>query len=135
MINGPAIDNGSLSSFGGRRLPDFDGVLSDIVLTEIRATGDVERRARIEELVRGLEVKALDEEARGLGDHYVRRGIFPEKYRSDANQVALAVVHGIRYMASWNFRHLVKVRIRREVNLVNVLEGYEFIEIVAPPEL
>ena len=59
----------------------------------------------------------------------------PEKYTSDANHVAIAVVHGIGYLASWNFRHLVKVNTRREVNLVNALEGYNPIEIVAPPEL
>ena len=35
----------------------------------------------------------------------------------------------------WNFSHLVKVRTRREVNLVNALEGYGPVEIVAPPEL
>ena len=65
----------------------------------------------------------------------IQCGIFPEKYTSDANHVAIAVVHGIGYLASWNFRHLVKVNTRREVNLVNALEGYNPIEIVAPPEL
>ena len=42
---------------------------------------------------------------------------------------------GYEYFASWNFKHLVKVGTRREVNLVNALEGYEQIEIIVPPEL
>ena len=54
---------------------------------------------------------------------------------SDANHVAVAVVNGIQYLASWNFRHLVKIATRRLVNLVNALVGYGQIEIVAPPEL
>jgi len=37
--------------------------------------------------------------------------------------------------SSWNFHHLVKLRTRREVNLVNALKGYTPIEILAPPEL
>ena len=61
--------------------------------------------------------------------------MFSEKYVSDANHVATAVVNGIGYFASWNFRHLVKVQTRRQVNLVNALQGYGAIEIVAPPEL
>lgn len=36
---------------------------------------------------------------------------------------------------SSNFRHLVRVQTRREVNLVNALRGYQPIEIAAPPEL
>jgi hypothetical protein len=78
---------------------------------------------------------AFDEYAYNLAQEYVRRGIFPEKYGSDANHVATAVVNGISYFASWNFRHLVKIQTRREVNLVNALTGYGAIEIVAPQEL
>ena len=44
-------------------------------------------------------------------------------------------VFHVPYLASWNFRHLVRVRTRREVSLINVMHGYEPIEIVAPPEL
>lgn len=117
------------------RLPDFEAVISTIVLLEIRDTPEVEKRARMEELVRGRAVLVFDEEADGLGQEYVRRGIFPEKYTSDANHVAVAVVNGIGYFVSWNFEHLVKVSTRREVNLVNALMGYEPIEILAPPEL
>lgn len=57
------------------------------------------------------------------------------KYVADANHVAVAVTHGVGFLASWNFKHLVKVKTRREVNLVNSLNGYGVIEIVAPPEL
>ena len=73
--------------------------------------------------------------AEALSEEYVRRGIFPEKYASDGNHVAVAVVHGVSFFVSWNFRHLVKVKTRREINLVNSLMGYGQIEIVAPPEM
>ena len=117
------------------RLPDFEPVLSTIVLLEIRDTPDDENRARMEALVTGFPVLAFDEEAYSLAQEYVKRGIFPEKYTSDANHVATAVVNGIGYFVSWNFRHLVKIQTRREVNLVNALRGYGAIEIAAPPEL
>lgn len=121
--------------FWFERLPDFQAAISSIVILEIRDTSNAEKRAKMGELVSGLEVLAFDEEAHDLAQEYVRRGVFPEKYTSDANHVAVAVVNGTDYFASWNFRHLVKVNTRRQVNLVNALKGYEPIEIIAPPEL
>jgi hypothetical protein len=47
----------------------------------------------------------------------------------------VASFHEISYVVSWNFEHLVKVKTRKSVNLVNVLEGYREIEIVSPQEL
>jgi predicted nucleic acid-binding protein len=121
--------------FWTERLPNFEAVISNIVLSEIRDTPDAEKRAKMEELVSGFDVLAFDEEADSLAQEYVRRGIFPEKYVSDANHVAIAVVNEIGYFVSWNFEHVVKVRTRREVNLVNALTEHGPIEILAPPEL
>jgi len=109
--------------------------ISTLVLGEIQGTPDLEKRAEMENLVKGFVILGFDERADELAQEYISRGIFLEKYVLDANHVAVAVVNRIRYFASWNFRHLVKVRTRREVNLVNLLKGYEPIEIVAPPEL
>ena len=49
--------------------------------------------------------------------------------------MAIAVVHQIPLLASWNFTHLVNIKTRRLVNLVNALLGHGQIEIVSPPEL
>lgn len=121
--------------FWTERLPDFAPALSTIVLLEIRNTPDPEKCRKMEHLVAGISVLPFDEQADELAQEYVRRGIFPEKYAADADHVAIAVVNGIGYFASWNFAHLVKVHTRRQVNLVNALTGYEPIEIVAPPEM
>ena len=117
------------------RFLEMDAVISTITLLEIRNTPNENRRQKMENLVQNLTVLNFSNEADNLAQEYVRRDVFPKKFTSDANHVAIAVVHGIGYLASWNFRHLVKVNTRREVNLVNALEGYNPIEIVAPPEL
>ncbi|MCE2440511.1 MAG: type II toxin-antitoxin system VapC family toxin [Candidatus Latescibacteria bacterium] len=126
---------GQTIQFWNRRLPDFAAVISSVVVLEIRATPNDERRTRLENLVQDCEVLVFDEEADTLAQEYVARGIFPEKYVDDANHVAVAVTNGIGYFCSWNFTHIVNVNIRREVNLFNALKGYGPIEIVAPPEL
>ena len=121
--------------FWTESLPKFEPVVSTVVLLEIRDTPVPDRRKEMEDLVSGFKVLRFDLQADELAQEYVRRGIFPGRYISDANHVAVSVINRIAYLASWNFTHLVRVNTRREVNLVNALMGYEPIEIVAPPEL
>lgn len=117
------------------RLPNFDPVISNIVLSEIHDTPNEEKREKMEQLVKGIEMVILNEEADILANEYVRRDIIPEKYSADAVHIAISVVNGVRYLVSWNFKHIVKISTRREVNLINALLGYEGIELLAPPEL
>ncbi|MBT3602862.1 MAG: type II toxin-antitoxin system VapC family toxin [Candidatus Latescibacteria bacterium] len=121
--------------FWNETLPKFDAFVSGLVLREIADTPDQERRGQIAMLVNKVSILDLDSEAAELAQEYINREIFPEKYKSDAIHVAIAVINGIGYLCSWNFTHLVKVNTRREVNLVNALKGYGQIEIIAPPEL
>jgi predicted nucleic acid-binding protein len=121
--------------FWTERVADFQVFLSPLVLSEIAGTSDGARRDQLSDLANEFEVLPLTVEAITLADAYLAQGVFPAHYRSDALHVAVAVVHGCSYLGSWNFKHLVRVRTRREVNLINALRGYQPIEIVAPPEL
>jgi hypothetical protein len=121
--------------FWSERLPEFEPMISTIVLSEIQDTPDIELRKNMAKLVREFTILESNEEADNLALEYIRREIFPEKQTPDANHVAIAVIYGIGYFASWNFKHLVKVKTRREINLINALMGYDSIEIVVPPEL
>lgn len=74
-------------------------------------------------------------EVEELADEYMNKGIVLDKFRNDAVHIAVAVINNIDFLISWNFRHLVKVKTRKIVNLINELLGYPHIEIIAPPEL
>ena len=113
----------------------FSMAISEIVLAEIDATRNKKLRADMLGLMADIERLELDQEAQMLAREYVDKKVFPERYFSDGLHVAVAVVHRIEYLVSWNFSHLVKVNTRREVNLINALKGYGSVEIVAPPEL
>lgn len=89
----------------------------------------------MESLVQGFKILPVTDEALALSAIYVQHGVIPGKYAADAEHVAIAVVNDINYFASWNYKHLVKVATRREINLINALNGYGPIEIVTPPEL
>ena len=76
-----------------------------------------------------------NKKVRDLANAYVGKSVFPEKYLNDALHVAVASFYETSYVVSWNFEHLVKVKTRKSVNLVNTLEGYIEIEIISPQEL
>ena len=121
--------------FWSNQLPEFEGLISEFVIQEIDDVPDSGRRAEMRRLVEPLDILDYTEDAQKLIQHYLKHDVFTQKNLVDATHVAIAVTHRIGYLVSWNFRHLVKVRIRRGVNLVNSQNGYDPIEIIAPPEL
>jgi predicted nucleic acid-binding protein len=121
--------------FWQSRLPDFEANISGLVLEEVRSTPDAHRRAAMARLVEDMIVLPYEPGVSDLAIAYVRRGVFAERDMDDAIHVAIAVTNDIRYLASWNFKHLVKLRTRQEVNLVNSQMGHGWIDILAPPEL
>jgi predicted nucleic acid-binding protein len=116
------------------RLSRFQAYVSDVVIGEIeRAPHCI--RDELKALVGDLPILALSVEAESLAERYVQEGVFTPRDLNDALHVAVATVAGLDYLVSWNFRHLVKVKTRRLVNLINVVEGYRTVEIIAPSEL
>ncbi len=121
--------------FWSNQLPEFEGLISEFVIQKIDDVPDSGRRAEMRRLVEPMDILDYTEDAQKLIQHYLKHDVFTQKNLVDATHVAIAVTHRIGYLVSWNFRHLVKVRIRRGVNLVNSQNGYDPIEIIAPPEL
>ena len=110
--------------FWKKRLQNFDCVISNIVISEIKDIPIESKRNKMENLVKKFKKLNYNEEAEILTQEYIKRGVFPEKYISDARHVALAVINRINYFLSWNYKHIVKIKTRREVNLINSLMGY-----------
>ena len=49
--------------------------------------------------------------------------------------LAIATLNEIDYLLSWNFRHIVKMKTRRIVNIVNLNLGYPDLHLITPTEL
>lgn len=121
--------------FWEKVLPNFEGYISNVVLIEIRSTPDVNRKLLLTESVKRFEFLYTDRDSIDLAVEYIKQGVFTVKTIFDACHVAVAVVNGISYLASWNYKHMVKVKIRQEVNKINTQKGYGRIEIITPAEL
>ena len=59
----------------------------------------------------------------------------PHSYPEDALHIALAVVNGIQYLVTWNFRHLVNAAVRSTIERICRDAGYEPPIICTPEEL
>lgn len=84
-------------------------------------------------LVKPLEELELTDEVAILADGYIDRGIFHRKYIADAIHVALAAVHKIDYIVTWNFGHLANVRKQARLRLFNTSAGF-FSPVIVTPE-
>ena len=115
-------------------LQDYDVYISDVVMDEINAVPDV-IKGLFTNAIKGFTVLSLNNEIENLAMEYIKQGIFPEKYFDDALHVAIASVNSINYLLSWNYKHLVKVKTRKLVALVNSIKEYSSVEIIAPPEM
>ena len=112
-------------------MPNYQVYVSEITVAELEETKDETLRIRFKELIEDFEVLKVNEMIRDLAEAYVKNRIFSERYMDDALHVAVASFYEVSYLVSWNFEHIVKVKTRRLVNSVNILEGFKEIEIVS----
>jgi hypothetical protein len=74
-------------------------------------------------------------EIENLASAYVAARVVSSGFADDALHVAMATVHGVRFVVSWNFKHLVNVQREDRFNAVNLLQGWPPIRIVSPKEI
>jgi predicted nucleic acid-binding protein len=122
-------------NFWNNVLPNYQIYISAITVEELDNTRNDSLRIILKERIKDFEVLTIDTEIHNLAQAYINNNIFPLKYFDDALHVAAASFHRVTYLISWNFEHLVKVKTRKLVNLVNILNGAGEVEIISPQEL
>ena len=102
----------------------FDLFASQFVLDEAAAGDEVAAAGRIIALqeARLLEVT---EEAILLAETLVIGGGLPPKARVDALHVAMAAVHGMDYLLTWNCKHIANATLRRRIEELCRAAGFE----------
>ena len=121
--------------FWDQAIYNYNIYISKIVVDELNDVSDRSLRQELLDTVSSLKALNVNQEIRDLANEYVSRSIIPQKHAVDAVHIAIAVFNDIHYLVSWNFKHMVKVKTREQVMLVNSLLGYPILDIVAPPEL
>jgi predicted nucleic acid-binding protein len=117
-----------------QHINDYNVFISELVFDEIKAAPHPLQNKMLEKISNFTSLSITDD-AEHLADLYIKNGIFPEKYSDDALHTALAAINQIGILLSWNYTHLVKIKTRRMVALINTINNYNPIEIITPPEL
>lgn len=109
-------------------------VVSSIVTREI-SPAPAQVRQWYEQMLQYAELVEIPGAALALRTAYVDAGIVSKKFADDALHVALATLSGCAMIVSWNFKHIVHYDKMRLYNAVNVLQGFDEINIFSPLEV
>jgi hypothetical protein len=77
----------------------------------------------------------LTQEAVKLADMYIDEKVVGITSIEDCRHIALATIHKVDVLASWNFKHIVNLDRIKGYNSVNLRLGYSMIEIRSPQDL
>lgn len=114
----------------------YQGLISLLTLEEIlKAPPAIQEKLKSIISNSNLQILEETEDCVELANLYIDNAIIPIKYRNDARHIAIGVCHGVDFIVSWNYRHMVNITVHRLVNSMNLKMGYALIEIVSPEEV
>lgn len=112
----------------------YDLYTSEIVVAEARE-GDPTAAERRIDVLRGIPELAVDAEVEALAAKLIADGGFPSAAEFDALHVALAAVHAMDFLLTWNCRHINNADTKPTIRSICALAGYVCPEICTPQEL
>lgn len=113
-------------------LSEYRPFISQLVERELERV-DEPHRSGYMKIIQPLERLEFSDEAAILAEGYISRGIFHRRFMADAFHVALASIHKIDYLVTWNFGHLANVRKQARIRLFNTAAGF-FSPVIVTPE-
>jgi len=113
---------------------EWDLSISALVVSEA-GTGDTDAAARRLALLEGLPLLRLNETAITLAERLLAEAALPSKAREDALHIAIAAVHGIDYLLTWNCKHIANAVKRPLIETICETSGYHPPIICTPEEL
>ena len=117
-----------------KRRSDFDLYVSELVEQEASG-GDASAAAQRLSVINLLPKLEVNQQAVALAQAFIAQKIFPQKAKADALHIAIATVHQMNYLLSWNFRHIVNAATRIPIVQICQMNGYEPPAICTPEEL
>ena len=112
----------------------FEFVISPIVRDEIQR-GDVIAAQQRVEMVSSLTVLEVLPEVNVLVQKLLDTGAVPGNSEPDAQHIAIATVHSVEYLVSWNHKHIVNENRREHIKYVCQEEGFQPTILCTPIQL
>jgi hypothetical protein len=116
------------------RRSSFDIYISQFVIDEASLGDPVVSKNRVD-LLENFEQLEINDDVGHLATAIVESGTIPQKAATDAAHIAVAAVHGMKYLLTWNCTHIANAEISRKVNAVCEKQGFTCPVICTPEEL
>ena len=114
---------------------DLQLVYSDVAEEELMSAPQ-----RVKDFVNSIPKKniqriQLSEEAIMLAEKYLEEKVVSKSSRTDCYHIAIATIFKADILVSWNFKHIVNIQRIHGYHAVNLMNGYQTIEIRNPREV
>ncbi len=116
------------------RRSQFELFTSELVIDEARR-GDEDAARRRLSYIDELPVLNITPSAISLAQQFLDENAMPAKAFGDALHMALAVVHRMDYLLTWNCRHIANAQTKPLARRLCIGRGLPFPEICTPQEL
>lgn len=105
------------------------------IVTREAGGGDPGAAKRRLEVLQDIPLLDVTQEVQRFALELLQKVPLPERAEADALHIALAVVHGMHYVLSWNCRHIANAALRPRIESVARMAGYQPPVICTPQEL
>ena len=109
--------------------------VSKLTVKELEEITDGALKKNYLTLIQSYKILKTTPKIKFLAQAYVATKIIPKEYINDALLIATASVNNLDILISWNFKHMVNLRVKSKVNAINILYNLSPIEILTPGEL
>src|SRR6266487_2458548 len=116
------------------RRSEFECAISQVVIDEASAGDATEAQKRLD-IIAGLPELEITADAEVLAEAIMASGVLPPHVARDAAHVAVAAVHAVDYLLTWNCKHLANAQIARRIAVVCEKLGRKMPIICTPDEL
>ena len=116
------------------RRGDFELFVSQVVLDEAAEGDKAAASARLAE-VQGLPVLEVNGDVERVARTVLQTGLIPAKASNDALHLAVAAVHRMHFLLTWNCRHLANAAIGGQLAAACQEAGFGMPVICTPREL
>jgi len=117
-----------------KRTGAFRLYISQLVIDEASAGDPFAARQRLR-VLQNLPILDITPEVAELASSILSAGKIPRKAATDAAHIALAAVHGMDFLATWNCVHIANAAIAKALAFICREHGFECPVICTPEEL
>jgi len=107
--------------------------ISELVRQEASQGDKLAAQLRLKS-INNLKELEIDEECKQLAKILLNKNVVPKEFPEDALHIAVASVHNMDVIVTWNFKHINNPVMRQKIKMAVERVGYESPELCSPEE-